>query len=90
MKRDRQQKATEQLLETLGLSEDAVEIAQGWSLLPDTLQRHVKILIDDYLGRSIPSLRDLYANSSHADQLRFNRLVEAAQARIRGNDVGES
>lgn len=76
--------AIERLAEYLNLTPEALSIAQGWSILPEGPQRHVKILIDDYIARQHPLLRDLYVNVSHAAQLRFNSIVEAAQDRIRG------
>jgi hypothetical protein len=48
--------------------------------LPASVQRHVKVLIDDYVAQQIPLLQPLYANASHPAQLRFNRIIETVQA----------
>lgn len=79
MKNDRYMDAVDQLAQVLGLTHDAITIAEGWSILPEGMQRHVKILIDDYIASEIPQLAALYANTSHSAQLRFNRIVERVQ-----------
>lgn len=66
------------------LNDEAICIAQGWSILPPRAQRHVKILIDDYIAKLSPALGLLYANASGPDQLRFNEIVERIQAEKRG------
>ena len=71
--------AITQLAEYLSLSDAAIQIAEGWSILPETMQRHFQLLIDDYIGGQSAELRRLYENASHQDQLRFNRIVERAQ-----------
>ena len=66
------------------LGPDALHIAEGWSILPERAQRHVKILIDDYIASMSPELKRLYSNAALHDQLRFNRIIERAQQRDRG------
>lgn len=73
-----------QLAAYLQLSDEAILVAEGWSILTPRLQRHVKLLIDDYIGSQVPVLKALYANSSHQDQLRFNRIIERIQNKKRG------
>jgi len=76
--------AIERLAAYLNLSPEALDIAQGWSILPPGPQRHVKLVIDDYIASKHPLIRQLYSNATHSDQLRFNRIVEEAQDRARG------
>jgi len=83
-KKQRYDESVAQLLEYLSLSDEAIHIAEGWSLLDDRAKRHVKILIDDHISREIPQLRQYYANVSIKDQERFNRVVERVQDRYRG------
>jgi hypothetical protein len=73
-----------QLAAYLQLSDEAIQVAEGWSILSPRLQRHVKLLIDDYISSQAPVLKALYANTSHHDQLRFNRIVERLQNERRG------
>lgn len=80
MKRDKHQDAVDQLAKYLSLSEEAIHVAEGWSILPLSVQRHFKLLIDDYVAHLHPILRDLYANARERDQLRFNRIAERVQA----------
>ena len=84
MPSDRYLGAIEELAQLLNLTPEALNIAEGWSILPETMQRHVKILIDDYITTEIPQLADLYANASGKAQLRFNRIVERIQDEKRG------
>lgn len=74
----------EELCQLLNLSEDAIAIAEGWSILPAGAQRHVQLVIDDYIASEIPLLKKLYSRARGQDQLRFNRIIEAAQDRARG------
>ena len=76
--------AVEQLCKLLNLSDEAITIAEGWSILPPHLQAHFTLVLSDYIAEQYPLLADLYANASRQDQLRFNRIIEAAQARVRG------
>lgn len=75
--------AIELLAAYLNLSPEALAIAEGWSILPEGPRRHVKLLIDDYIASTNPVLRRLYDNVSQADQLRFNAIIEHAQAKLR-------
>lgn len=75
--------AIEQLCKLLNLTEEAVSIAEGWSILPPNLQRHFSLILNDYIAAQHPTLAEIYRNASHQDQLRFNRIVEDAQARAR-------
>lgn len=72
--------AVEKLAAMLNLSEDAIAVAEGWSILPEGIRRHFKLLLDDYIASLHPTLQELYGNARHADQLRFNRIVERVQA----------
>lgn len=83
MSHDRYQRAAEELASLLNLSEDALSVAEGWSILPEGIQRHFKLLIDEYIANLNPALEDLYANARTEDQLRFNRIVERAQDELR-------
>ena len=74
----------EQLCKILNLSDDAIAVAEGWSILPYGIQRHVQLLINDYVASEIPAVKKLYSGTRRQDQLRFNRIIEAAQARARG------
>lgn len=76
--------AVHKLASLLDLSEDAIVIAQGWSVLPESLQRHFTLVIDDYIANVSPTLRELYGNARQSDQLRFNRIIERIQDRKRG------
>ena len=76
--------AIEMLAEYISLTPEAIEIAEGWSLLDKRAKRHVKILIDDHIANLIPVLRPLYENSSNAAQLKFNRVIERIQDQKRG------
>lgn len=80
MDRDRYTDAVQQLAAVLNLSEDAISVAEGWSILPEAIQRHFKRLMDEYIAGLHPMLAELYANAKHADQLRFNRIAERAQS----------
>lgn len=80
----RYEQAVEQLAQVLSLSDDAIRIAEGWSILPEGMQRHVKLVIDDYVSSHHPVLRRLYDAASHADQARINRVIEAWQAENHG------
>lgn len=76
--------AVHKLASLLNLSDDAIIIAQGWSVLPESLQRHFKLVIDDYISNLNPALRELYSNTRQSDQIRFNRLIEDIQDKKRG------
>lgn len=84
MPKDRYQDAVDQLAKYLNLNEDAISIAEAWSILPSSLQRHFKLLIDDYISHLHPTLAELYANARERDQLRFNRIAERIQAEKHG------
>lgn len=73
----------EQLCKILNLSDEALAIAEGWSILPAGMQMHVQLLINEYIAREVPALKKLYGNASARDQLRFDRIIEAAQDRVR-------
>ena len=90
MSQDRYQRAVEELASLLNLSEDALTVAEGWSILPEGIQRHFKLLINEYIANLNPVLESLYANARTQDQLRFNRIVERVQAEIRGNSSPNS
>lgn len=75
--------AIERLAQYLNLTPDAIAVAEGWSILPEGPQRHVKLLIDDYIASRNPVLQTIYANATHTDQLRFNSIIEAAQEKWR-------
>ena len=75
--------AITQLSELLNLSDDAIAIAEGWSILPTDAQRHVNLLINDYVAKLIPPVAPLYENAFGTDQLRFNRVIERHQAQTR-------
>lgn len=87
MSDDEYQRAIDQLTQLLNLPDEAIDIAEGWALLPDRMQRHVKILIDDYIASQIPQLRQLYENSSYKAQIRFNRIAERVQNDSRGHSA---
>lgn len=65
----------------LSLNEEAILIAEGWSILPPGIQRHVKLLIDDYIASQHPLLQRMYAAASAHDQQRINRILEDVQRR---------
>lgn len=75
--------AIEQLAQILSLDDDAILMAQGYSVLPDRMKRHVKLVIDDYISSHHEALRTAYNAVSLSDQLRFNDVVERAQRRAR-------
>ncbi len=75
--------AIELLAAYLNLTPEALAIAEGWSILSEGAQRHVKLLIDDYIASTNPVLRRLYDNASRVDQLRFDAIIEDAQAKLR-------
>lgn len=74
----------------LELSDDALAVAEGWSILPAAIQRHFKLLIDEYIANQSPVLREMYDNAREPDQVRFNRIVEEVQARLRGTGPGDT
>ena len=80
----RREKAIEQLAQYLNLSPEAIDIAEGWSILPEGTRRHLKLVIDDHIASLHPLLRELYGNASHQDQLRFNRIITRIQGEKRG------
>ncbi len=77
-------KAIQQLAEYLNISQDAIEVAEGWTLLPPRMKVHVCTLINDYIAQQHPVLKKIYANASRHDQARFNRIVERIQDEKRG------
>lgn len=83
-KRMTRDEAIERLSEYLNLSTDAVSVAEGYSVLPEPIQRHFKLLLDDYIASLHPLLGEMYASASHQDQLRFNRVIERIQDEKRG------
>ena len=88
MKSDRYQSTVDELCALLNLTPDAISIAEGWSILPERSQRHVKILIDDHVASLTPELRELYSNASIIAQRRFNRIVERVQAAVHHKPKG--
>lgn len=80
--------ALEQLCKLLNLSEEAISVAEGWSILPPRLQAHFTLLMNDYLASQHPLIAQMYANASRQDQIRANRIIEAWQARNRGSSSG--
>lgn len=78
------QDEVERLCKLLNLSDEAISIAEGWSILPPRLKAHFSLLLGEHLARELPVLQDLFANASRQDQLRFDRLIEKAQDRARG------
>jgi hypothetical protein len=81
----------EQLCRLLNLTDDAISIAEGWSILPPRMKKHVQLVINDYIASQVPALARLYSHASVQDQIRFNRIIEAAQAKAReGGDSGGS
>lgn len=80
MRTDRYTEAVTKLASILNLSDDAIAIAEGWAALPEPIQRHFKLLLDEYVASALPVLQQLYSNACHADQLRFNRIAERLQA----------
>lgn len=83
MSKNNKRRAVDEALQLLtsyiALSDEAVAIAEGWSILPPRAQRHIKILIDDHIAQLSPDLAKLYENTSGPDQLRFNALIEEFQ-----------
>jgi len=75
--------AVQLLTEYLNLSDEALDIAEGYELLPDGAKRHIRLVINDFIASNIPALRRLYEAASHPDQVRFNRIIEEAQAERR-------
>lgn len=73
------EEAVEQLAQILCLDDDAILMAQGYSVLPTTMKRHIKLVIDDYISSHLPVLRESYNAATHSDQLRFNALIEKFQ-----------
>lgn len=76
--------AIEQLCKLLDLSDEAISIAEGWSVLPDPLKDHIRLLMSEYIARQHPLLREMYSGATRSDQERFNRMIEAAQDKLRG------
>lgn len=60
-------------------SQEAQDIAMSYDLLPESLQRHINLMVNDYVASAVPILKTLYNNASISDQKRFNRLIEIAQ-----------
>ena len=78
-------RAIQQLAAYLNLSDEAISVAEGWSILPTDAQRHVTLLINDYIAKIIPSVADLYSAASRPDQIRMNRILERIQEKKRRN-----
>jgi len=79
MPKEDYQSAIEELAQYLNLTPEALDIAEGWSILPEGAKRHVKILIDDHIATAIPLLKPLYERTSHRAQKRFNDIAERIQ-----------
>lgn len=77
------EEAIEQLSQLLQLDDDAILMAQGYSVLPPSMKRHVKLVIDDYISSHDETLRRAYNAVCLADQIRFNEIVERAQSAAR-------
>ena len=62
---------------TSHLSEDAIRVAEGWTLQPPRLKVHVLMLIEDCLPNVVdsPTLRALYDNANRYDQARYERYI---------------
>ena len=73
MDADRYFDSVRKLASLLNLTDDAISVAKGWSILPEPARRHVGQLINEYVTGMSPTLRALYSNARHADQLRFER-----------------
>lgn len=90
MSEDRWNDEVARLAAHLNLSDEALAVAEGFSILPESAQDHVVMLIDDYIAQRIPTLRTIYGNRSMRDQRRFNAIVERIQDRRRGIPPGAS
>ena len=58
------------------LSDDAIDIAVGWSIASPGVKRHIKTVIDLYVSTRCPVLTDAYNRVSSVDQLRYERINE--------------
>lgn len=66
------------------LSDAALAVAEGWTMLPALVQRHVQLVINDYIASQCPGLRPLYAAATLADQERAERLLYQGATARRG------
>ena len=69
--------------ESAGLSEDAIAIAIGWSVLPEKSQRFFKLWIDDHVAKLCPILRPLYEATSRTAQARAERISATCSRNFR-------
>ena len=69
------------------LSKQAIEVAEGWTLLPPPMKAAICGIINEHLPRlaDSPTLRELYDNANRHDQARYERNCESAIHRNRGD-----
>lgn len=62
---------------TSHLSEAAIHIAEGWTLLPPRMKAHVQMVIDDCLSEIIasPTVKEMYANANRHYQVKYERYI---------------
>ena len=78
--RAREERAREtppQAITTAHLSQQAIEVAEGWTLLPPRHKAHVMMLITDCLMTLVdsPTVNTLYANANWHDQARYEQNI---------------
>jgi hypothetical protein len=63
------------------LSDEAVEFAEGFQLLPEHIKSHLRLLINDMVVKEYGNQisRKAYAKASLSDQLHLNRYLKGAK-----------
>ena len=66
---------TPQPAKTSHLSDQAIEVAEGWTLLPPRMKAAICGIINEHLPRLVdsPTLRELYDNANWHDQARYEQ-----------------
>ena len=82
--------AVDLIAQYVNLSPEALQIAEGWTVLPSELQRHVKLVIDGYIATQNPTLKKLYDSARPRDQVRASHRIEQVQDRLRGIPAEET
>lgn len=66
-----------QPITTAHLSQQAIEVAEGWTLLPPRHKAHVMMLITDCVMTLVdsPTLNELHSNACWHDAVRYERYI---------------
>lgn len=73
---------------TAHLSDDAIAIAEGWSILPPRMKAHVQCVINDHIARECPALAKLYEAGRMDGQIRWKWKELDLYAKAQGRTAG--